>query len=200
MHIKKYTADKIINSIYSNSAANCRSSKPSLSIKIKSILCMCARKRERERSRGRGDWQSRFRIHCARSLNSRRIVLAPRCSPTGPGSVCEISISLHGEVSLLAPRAPTLIESQSVSQSVRRSDAVRAHRYTSPLAPFASERGKFARLSHSFFHPFFTRFLSLLLALSLSVLPIEGVDNRALKSPRDHRYLRRAIVSRARAP
>lgn len=113
---------------------------------------------ERARAREHGKAEcSEHIVYAALTRGASGTRGASSRSPTCPGSVCEISISLRREVLLLAPRASTLIESQSVSQSVRRSDAVRAHRYASRAV---RKREKSSRASLALSPPF---------ALSLSL-------------------------------
>lgn len=81
-----------------------------------------------------------------------------------PESVCEISISLFTEGSLGLP----LIESQSVSQSVCRSDAVHTYRTVREACTHAC--------THTRDH------LRAIIFLPFAALSIERVDNRALKS------------------
>lgn len=94
----------------------------------------------------------------------RRHVRA-RSPRRAPESVCEISISLFTEGSLGLP----LIESQSVSQSVCRSDAVRTHRTVREACTHARTHAR-------------DHLLEAIIFLPSAALSIERVDNRALKS------------------
>lgn len=159
---------------------------------------MRERERVKEREVGRreggeiGKADSEYIVHAAltrgASLSLPESPTCPGVPRPGPSARSLSRFTERFRYSLRVPRL-SLRVSQSVSQSA---GATRFARIVTHRAPFASERGKFARLSHSPFHPFF----ALLLALSLTVLPIEGVDNRALKSPRDLRDLRRAEETR----